>query len=171
VTRGKWVLDNVLGEPPAPPPAGVDTMGELPSQPANILLRDPSCAQCHVKMDPIGYALENFDGAGQWRQTDHANAAIVPIGFLPDGQKMDGPAGLKAYLAQHRGAYVRVLSENLLSYSQGRRLKDWERQSLADIAEMVEPSSYSFSSLILEVVRSAPFQMGQREPEVAGKSN
>lgn len=162
VIRGKWVMDNLLGESIASPPPEVIAQSERPSQPGSNLFQNPTCAQCHAKMDPIGYSLENFDTIGRWRSND-GTKPIEAKGVLADGEVLLGPEPLKAYLLKHDRALVRVLSEKLLSYARGRKISDRERHALAGIPDAVAAHQFHFSRVVVEVVQSAPFQMGRRE--------
>ncbi len=163
VIRGKWVLENLLGESVASRPPEVEPNSDRPSQPDTNVFQNPTCAQCHSRMDPIGYALENFGPTGQWR-TEHGNKAIIAKGVLPDGEILTGPGDLRSYLVNRNQLFVRVLAEKLLTYARGRRLTDHDRQALAGIPDVVAGQHLRFSRLILEVVQSAPFQMGRQNP-------
>src|SRR5262249_13133504 len=121
VLRGKWLLENILGTPPPPPPPNVPSLKETgdSGKPASVRERmeihrkDPVCASCHSRMDPLGFALENFDAIGRWRTADDGNTAIDPAGTLPDGTRFDGPAGLRQALLKRSDAFVRTLTEKL----------------------------------------------------------
>jgi hypothetical protein len=162
VIRGKWVLENLFGESISSPPPEAMNSAERPSQPGTILFQNSTCAQCHAKMDPIGYTLENFDPLGHWR-SKKADIRIDPTGILPDGETLHGPDELKPYLVRNHSLFVRTLSEKLASYARGRRLSDSERQALAAIPSALAQHQFHFSRLILEVVQSVPFQAGRRD--------
>jgi len=166
VQRGKWVLENLLGTAPPPPPAAVP---ELKAAPHGKLLSmreqmqehrtDPTCAACHARMDPIGFALENYDAVGRWRATD-AEATIDASGRLPDGTEFDGPAGLsRLLLTKYRDDFVRTATEKLLTYALGRGVEYYDAPTIRSIGRDAAGDNYRISSLILAVVRSAPFQM------------
>jgi hypothetical protein len=171
VIRGKWVLENFLGESIASPPADVMNRGEQARQAETNLSQNPTCAQCHARMDPIGLTLEHFDPLGRWRARN-ADVQIDATGVLPDGETLHGPEELKAYLARHHDRFVRTLREKLVAYAHGRRLSDCEREALAAIPATVARQQDHFSRVILEVVQSVPFQAGQCDPAAssAGRS-
>ncbi|MSQ95648.1 MAG: DUF1592 domain-containing protein [Gemmataceae bacterium] len=162
IWRGKWVLDNLLGEPPAGAPPEVLANREPQFESGLVRLQSAACAHCHAKMDPIGFALDKFDMHGKTRTTGGA-ASLEPVRVLPDGKTLNGPEDLKAYLLSHHELFVGVLTEKLLSHSQGRKLGDRDRQALAGVAERVAQKQFHFSHVILEVVQSAPFQIGRSE--------
>lgn len=165
VQRGKWILESLLGTPPPPPPADVP---ELKAAPHGKLLSmreqmqvhrtNPTCAACHARMDPIGFALENYDAVGRWRATD-AGAAIDASGELPDGTEFDGPAGLsRLLLTKYRGDFVRTATEKLLTYALGRGIEYYDQPTIRSIDREAARDNYRISSLILAVVKSTPFQ-------------
>ena len=162
VIRGKWVLENLLGESISSPRPEVVSRGEPPSQPGTNVFQNPTCAQCHARTDPIGYTLENFDALGRWR-SKYANAPIDPTGVLPDGETLHRPEGLKAYLLKHHKQFVRALSERLLAYALGRKLTDHDRAALVHIPDRVAAHEFRFSRVALEVARSEPFLAGRRD--------
>ncbi|HEY8503799.1 MAG TPA: DUF1592 domain-containing protein, partial [Gemmataceae bacterium] len=172
VKRGKWVLENLLGTPPPPPPPDA---GELSEAKEEILKgslrerleqhrRDPTCAVCHQRMDPIGFGLENFDGIGAWRGKD-GNFAIDPSGELPDGSRFDGPAGLRAVLKKRADEFRRCTAEKLLTYALGRGLEHYDRCAVEEIVASMKKGGDRFSALALAVVKSDPFRKrsGKRE--------
>lgn len=167
VVRGKWLLENMLGAPPPPPPPDVPTLtentrGEQPKSMRELLdahRRNPTCAACHVRMDPLGFALENFDGLGKWR----AESGGIPIdaaASLADGTAFEGAAGLKKLLVSHRDEFVRTLTEKLLSYALGRGLEYFDLPTVRQIARDAGSRDHRWSALILGIVRSTPFTMG-----------
>jgi len=173
VKRGKWVLDNLLGEPPPEPPANVPLLDEGAAAVASASLRerleqhraDPNCAVCHRKMDPLGFALENFDAVGQWRTKD-GKFEVDPSGELPGGQTFKGPAELKQILKQSsRDQFVNCLAEKMLIYALGRGLERFDRPAVAKITDSLAKNDYRFAVLVTEIVRSEPFQKTQREME------
>jgi hypothetical protein len=165
VKRGKWILDNILGAPPAPPPPGA---GDLKEDRRSVLsgsLRqrmerhraNPSCASCHRRMDPLGFGLENFDAIGAWRSHD-GGFVIDASGTLPDGQSFNGPAEWRAILRKQQGAFAHCLAEKLLIYARGRGVERYERRVVTGIVHNLARNDYRFSALVLAIVRSDPFQ-------------
>jgi len=172
VLRGKWVLENVLNAPPPDPPAGVPRLDEA-TVGASASMRqqmeahrtNPTCASCHVRMDPLGFGLENYDAIGAWRTQD-GKFPIDPAGALPDGRSFHGPEELKAILKQDRDAFAQGLTEKLLTYALGRGLERYDKKTVRAIAGRLPARDYRFSALVLEIVSSLPFQMrkGERSP-------
>jgi mono/diheme cytochrome c family protein len=167
VSRGKWVLENLLSAAPPPPPPdvpalkteGKDTGKTLTMRDAMIQHRaNPACAGCHSRMDPIGFAMENFDGIGRWRDQDAGNP-IDTSGVFPGGEKFDGMAGLKAALLSHPEEFVSTITEKLMMYGVGRNVQFYDRPAIRAIIRHAAPNNYTFASLVLGVVESAPFQM------------
>jgi len=169
--RGKWVLENLLGTPPPPPPANVPSLNES-NIGTEVSLRqrleqhrkDPSCSVCHNVMDPIGFGLENYDAVGAWRTHD-GKFPIETAGTLPGGKTFSGSQGLKQVLKTQSDAFVHNVTEKMLTYSLGRGLERFDRPTVDTIAKQVAANDYRFSALIMEVVKSKPFQM--RSEEVA----
>ena len=175
VTRGKWVLENVLGAPPPTPPPGVETNLEKdPAQAKATSLRQrmeqhrnsPVCASCHRLMDPIGFSLENFDHTGKWRALD-GKAPIDASGVMVDGSRLDGPATLRRALLGHADVFADVFAERLLTYAAGRGLRPQDMPAVRAITRAAAQNKYRFSSFILGVARSAPFQMKTKAAEAA----
>ena len=170
--RGKWVLENILGAPPPPPPPNVpslkdnkDTRSLTMRQRMEQHRANPVCATCHSRMDPLGFALENFDAVGKWR-TKESNKPIDPSGTTPDGVKFEGPAGLRKVLLTKRDEFVSTVTEKLLTYSVGRPVDYFDQPSIRKIMHEAAASDYRWSSLVLAIVNSTPFQMrtaGNRE--------
>lgn len=165
VLRGKWVLENILDAPPPAPPPGVPNLdvsavGSAKSLRAQLEehRKNPTCASCHSRMDPLGFGLENFDAIGAWRKKD-GTVAIDSSGSLPDGRKFVGPDGLRTVLNTDRDAFVQGLSSKMLTYALGRGLERNDRLTVRDIAKNVAAKDYRFSSMVLEIVTSRPFQM------------
>jgi hypothetical protein len=166
VLRGKWVLSNILGTPPPPPPPNVPPLKDNGSGSAALSMRErmaqhranPACSGCHQLMDPIGFSLENYDAIGRWRGRD-GSAVIDASGNLPDGAKFDGVAGLKQSLLNHPELFVSTVSEKLLTYALGRGIDYYDAAPVRKIVREARTSDYSFSSLILGIVNSAPVQM------------
>jgi hypothetical protein len=163
VKRGKWILDNILGTPPPPPPADVEVLkegGELQGtlrQRMEQHRKDPTCASCHARMDPLGFGFENFDAVGAWR-TKEGRHAIDPSGVLPDGASFKGPVQLRAILKKKRDLFARCLSEKLLTYALGRGTERSDRCFIDEIARDLAKGDYKFSRLVLAIVKSEPFQ-------------
>ena len=175
VQRGKYVMEVLLGTPPPPPP------GAVPALPENAELRtahvarplsvrerleqhrkDPACAACHQLMDPIGFALENYDAIGMWRTND-SGFRIDASGTMFDGAKLDGPVSLRAALASHSDAFLGTFTENLLAYGMGRVPESYDMPVVRAIQHEAAGSNNHFSSFILGIVKSAPFQMRRAE--------
>src|SRR5690606_16520806 len=171
VSRGAWVLENLLGTPPPAPPAGVETNLEptAASSPDPTSLRqrlerhrsDPSCASCHALIDPIGFALENFDLIGRWRETD-GRVPIDASSMLWDGTEIDGPASLRAALLDRRELFVTHATEKLLTYALGRPLASTDMPTVRDITRAAADDEYRFSALVLGIVESVPFRMREK---------
>jgi mono/diheme cytochrome c family protein len=167
VLRGKYVLENLLASPPPPPPPNVPSLktegaksGEqLSLRQAMVRHRaDPACANCHARMDPIGFALENFDAVGQWRDHDGSNAIDVSS-KLPDGTVVDGVAGVKQLVLKDPQRFVGAMTEKLLMYGIGRNVQYFDAPAVRKIVRDAAAGDYKFESLVLGVARSAPFQM------------
>jgi mono/diheme cytochrome c family protein len=164
--RGKWVLLQILGTPPPPPPPNVPSLKDDATT-KNLTMRErmelhrtnPTCAACHRLMDPLGFALENFDGLGQWRDTTGLGSAIDASGVLPDGTKFDGPAGLRDVLMSKKEMFVETFTEQLLTYALGRGVEEYDRPVLRQIMREAHSADYRWSSIILGIINSAPFQM------------
>ena len=165
VIRGKWVLENLLGTPPPPPPPDVPNLEETKIG-VSASLREqlelhrakPSCAVCHNQMDALGFALENYDAAGAWR-THEGKFAIDNSGTLPDGRAIRGPRELKQVLRERSDLFTRNVSEKLLTYALGRGLESYDGTVVDDIARQVKDGGHRFSTLVLAIVNSKPFQM------------
>jgi mono/diheme cytochrome c family protein len=165
VQRGKWILTNLLGIPPTPPPPNVPALKENgDGKPLSLRERmeqhraDPVCAGCHKVMDPIGFALENFDGVGQWRAMDDGSP-IDPSGTLYNGVKVDGPVALRQMLAGHQDVFAGVITEKLLTYALGRGLQYYDMPAVRKIVHDASAQNLRWSSLVLGVVESIPFEM------------
>jgi uncharacterized protein DUF1592/uncharacterized protein DUF1588/uncharacterized protein DUF1587/uncharacterized protein DUF1585/uncharacterized protein DUF1595/cytochrome c len=165
VLRGKWILENLLNAPPPPPPPDVPNLDEA-SVGTSVSLRqqlekhraNATCAACHSRMDPLGFGLENYDGIGAWR-TEDGKFPIDAAGSLPDGRSFQGPEGLKKILREDRNAFAECLTEKLLTYSLGRGLEPYDKPTVKAIVRKLAANDYRFSSLVLEIVNSLPFQM------------
>ena len=163
VLRGKYVLTNLLGTPPPSPPAVVPPLDENPGQAKSMRDRmeehrkSPACSGCHKLMDPIGLALENFDGIGRWRTVDNG-AIIDPASELADGTRIDGPVALRQAILRRPDMFARNMTEMLLSYGLGHGIEYYDMPFVRAIVKDAERSGYRFSSLVLGIVKSAPFQ-------------
>ncbi|HEY7169563.1 MAG TPA: DUF1592 domain-containing protein [Vicinamibacterales bacterium] len=170
VLRGKWLLENILGTPPPPPPPNVPALKDTgeSGKPASVRERmelhrkNPVCASCHARMDPLGFALENFDGIGRWRTADEGDTPIDASGVMPDGTKFQGVAGLRAALVAHREEFAYTVAEKLLTYALGRGLEYYDQPAVRKIVKAAAADDDRWSSVILGVVKSAPFQMRLR---------
>src|SRR5262249_15969599 len=165
VLRGKWILENLLASPPPPPPGDVPILDEEVIG-KSVSLRqqlekhrtNPPCAACHARMDPLGFALEHFDAIGRWRDKDGA-FDIDTSGALPDGKPFQGYKDLQKILKAEPRKFAECLTEKLLIYALGRGLERYDRATVRAIAEGAARHDYRFSSLVLGVVQSLPFQM------------
>jgi hypothetical protein len=164
VQRGKWVLEQVLGTPPPDPPADVPALEDSKKLEGSLRQRmeqhriNPSCAVCHQRMDPIGFAFENYDAIGRWRDKDEG-FKIDPAGVLPDGKTFKGPKELKTILRGKKDLFARSLSEKVLTYALGRGLEYYDRCAVDKIVAALEKNDYRFSTLLSAVVQSEPFLM------------
>ena len=165
VKRGKFVLEQILNTPPPPPPEDVpelEDQKELKGTLRQIMEQHRAnavCASCHRRMDPLGFAFENFDPVGVWRDKD-GDVAVDASGELPDGRTFKGPDGLKqAAQSKIIACLCAVLSEKMLTYALGRGLELYDRRAVDKIVEAVTKEDYRFAALISEIVKSDPFQM------------
>jgi cytochrome c551/c552 len=172
VSRGKWILQNILGAPPPEPPPGVETNLEPDPKALKVTsLRErmelhrtnPVCASCHSLMDPIGFSLENFDLVGKWRDKDGATL-IDPSGTLVDGSTVKGPSDLRNALLDRSDAFVTSATERLMTYALGRVVDHHDMPAVRAVVRGSAQNDYRFSALVLEIVRSAPFQMKIKKP-------
>lgn len=171
VLRGKWILENILGTPPPSPPPNVPALKEnvagMKAQSIRQLLEqhraNPNCATCHRVMDPLGFSLENFDAIGKWRTDDGGNP-IDASGQLADGTKVNGPIALRQALMKHPQQFVGTLTEKLMSYALGRSIAYYDMPTVRQIVRQVANDNYRFSSIIMGVVQSSPFQL-RKVPE------
>jgi mono/diheme cytochrome c family protein len=169
VLRGKWILENMLNAPPPDPPAGVPRLDEAKVG-ADAPLRQqleahrtqPMCAACHQKMDPLGFSLENYDAIGSWREAD-GKWPIDASGTLPDGRNFSGASGLASVLGEDREAFARAVTAKMLTFALGRGLERYDRRTVEAIAGRLAASDYRFSALVLEIVKSLPFQRRREE--------
>ena len=170
VLRGKWILENLLGTPPPPPPPNVPALPDIAAKSAGSLREEleqhrsnPSCASCHGRLDPLGFALENFDAVGRYRSED-GGEAIESSGTLPDGTEVDGFFGLRDVLLARRREFVEALSEKLLTYALGRGVEYYDRPAVRNIRRRVEAGDFRFSALVEAIVESVPFR-SRRTPD------
>jgi hypothetical protein len=173
VIRGAWILENILGTPPAAPPPDVEAFqenkdGEKAKTVRAIMEQHrskPACNACHGVMDPIGFALENFDAIGEWRSQDRwAGVPIEASSELIDGTTVNGPADLRKALLERSPQFVRTLTEKLMTYGMGRSVEYYDMPTVRQIVRDAARDNYRFSSLVMGVVKSAPFQM-RKVPE------
>ena len=173
VVRGKWVLENLLGAPPPNPPANVPPLRESATGTKDVSVRarleehreNPVCAACHTKMDPIGFALENFDGTGVWRTKDGLDP-IDASGTMVDGTPVNGPASLRAALMARSDVFIRNLTQKLLTYGLGRGVEYYDMPAVRAIDRDAARENNRFSAIILGIVKSVPFQMRRAAPDV-----
>jgi hypothetical protein len=177
VLRGKWVLESLLGTPPPQPPAnvpGLKDSGEN-GRPASVRARleahrkNPVCAACHTSMDPLGFALENFDATGKWRTVD-AGTPVDASGVLPNGTTFQGPNGLRTALLARREQFVGAMTEKLLAYALGRQLDASDMPTVRRIVRDSGPGGYRWRAIITAIVKSGPFLMRAAPAEGAAPS-
>ena len=174
VLRGKYLLDNVLGAPPPPPPPNVPPLVEVHGgQPAASMRArmeahrsNPVCATCHARMDPLGFALENFDAIGKYRTVD-GPSTIDPSGALPDGTKFKTSGEFRQALLTHRNDFVRTFTEKLMTYALGRVVQASDMPVVRAVIRDAAPTNYTWSSLVLGIIKSVPFQMRAAPPPVS----
>ena len=176
VTRGRWILENVLGTPAPVPPPGIDTNLEKDAEQVKVTsLRQrlelhrkvEPCASCHKIMDPIGFALENFDMVGTWREFDNGKTPIDSSGQLVDGTKLQGVADLRNALLSRREMFVSTATQKLLTYALGRTVQYYDLPAVRAIVRKAAQNDYKFSSLVLGVVQSDPFQKKMKLKKVS----
>jgi hypothetical protein len=171
VLRGKWLLNNIFGLPVPPPPPGVDTNLEDKPGAKTLTMRErlaqhrnnPSCNSCHSAIDPLGFALENFDVIGGWRTKDETGRSVDAKGALASGAEFEGLTGLRGVLLEQREQFPRTVTEKLLAYALGRRLEYYDRPAVRRIVRDAAAFDYRWSSIILGIVESPTFLMGRRE--------
>jgi hypothetical protein len=175
VLRGKWVLENLLGLPVPPPPPDVPSLkgnseGEKPRTLREQLAEhraDPVCASCHKVMDPVGFALENFDAVGAWR-TREPGGPIDASGQLADGTKVNGVVTLRDAILDKPDLFVATMTEKLMIYALGRGVDARDMPAVRGVIRGAEKNDYRFSSIVLGIVRSVPFQMRTTPGEESG---
>ena len=164
--RGKWLLENILAAPVPPPPPNLPPLeaSNNPAKPRTVRemlevhRKNPVCASCHARMDPLGFSLENFDAIGHWRTTD-AGSPIDTSGVLLDGTKVSGPAELRQALVAHKEQFVGAVTGKLMTYALGREMEYYDAPTIRGVVRTAAHDDYRWSSVILQIVKSAPFQM------------
>jgi hypothetical protein len=167
VLRGKWLLQNILGAPPPSPPAIVPALGEnVPGiQPLSVRerleqhRRNPACASCHALIDPLGFALENFDATGAWRDRGENGKTIDSSATLTDGTRVAGPASLRKALVDRQGDFSATVAEKLLTYALGRGIEPYDAPAIRKIVREAAAENDCWSAMIRAVVRSVPFRL------------
>jgi len=167
VLRGKWVLENIMGVAPPPPPPNVPPLqdnspvGRIPTMRERMAQHrtNPACSSCHQLMDPIGLSMDNFDATGRWRNRNEGDLPIDASGALPGGAVYDGVAGLKQALMNRPELFTSTVSEKLMTYALGRGMDPDDAPAIRSIVRDARANNYRFSSLILGIVKSTPFQM------------
>ncbi len=163
--RGKYILDVIFGTPPPPPPANAGMFkdeNDKNKQPKTFRERmamhasNPACASCHRKMDPLGFAMDNFDGSGVWRDDDHGKPLDI-VGELPTGEKMEGFAGLKKVVLDRKENFIRSMTEQMMTYALGRELDYYDELPLRDITARLQKNDDRFSEMVLGIAESYPF--------------
>ncbi len=168
VIRGNWVLENVIGTPPPPPPADVPSLDDNTVD-ATLSMRDrlaqhranPACAGCHDLMDPVGFALENYDAVGRWREFEDG-ADIDVSGGLPDGSEFIGVGPLEKGLLERPELFVKTLSQKLMTFALGRGVEPYDAPAIRKVIREAEQNDFSFSSIIVGITKSVPFQMREK---------
>jgi len=171
VLRGVWVLDNIFGAPPPPPPPNVPALEDA-SVSASLPMRqrlgahraNPACASCHRTIDPVGFALENFDAVGRWRDHDGDSGPVDVSGALPGSDPFHGVAGLEEGLLRRPELFAGRLTEKLLTFALGRGVEYYDAPAVRKILRDAEPGGYRYSSILLGIVKSVPFQMRRSRP-------
>jgi len=175
--RGKWILTNLLGNPPNPPPPNVPPLKENEAGAKKLSLRErmeehranAACAGCHKVMDPLGFSLENFDAVGQWRIHDDG-AKIDPSGTLFNGASVDGPVALRNMLTSKPDIFAKVLTEKLMTYALGRGVEYSDMPTVREILRDAAGNDYRFSSIVLGIVKSTPFKMKEKQSQDGGSA-
>jgi len=173
VIRGKWILDNILGATPPPPPPNVPDLVEERDPRKVLPMREqlathranPVCASCHAQMDQLGFALENFDAIGEWREVYASGLPIDASAELPDGTTFDGPTQLRAVLLSRSDDFVTTVTDRLLTYALGRGLEATDAPAVRQIKREAAGENYRFTALIQGIVASVPFRMRMAEEQ------
>jgi hypothetical protein len=180
VLRGKFILANIEGVPPANPPPNVPTLNDKDIGTTKALTvrqmmaqhrASPACSSCHAVMDPLGFALENFDGTGMWRDKDRfANTLIDSAGELPDGTKLNGPNDLRKALLRKPEQFVQTFVEGLLTYAMGRTKEYYDMPTVRKIVRETAAKDYKFSAIVQAAVKSEQFRMRRVPPPAQSAS-
>ena len=165
VKRGKWVLETILATPPPPPLPDAGELKDETDEDRKLSLRqrlekhraDPSCANCHKRMDPIGFAFENYDAIGAWREQDGPHP-VESAASLPDGSSFNGPVELRALLLSRKDDFVRCLTEKMVTFALGRGVEYYDASTIRGIRKALADNNYRISTLVTEIARSYPFQ-------------
>lgn len=168
VVRGFWVLDSLLGMPPPPPPPDVPDLQTVTEDGRPLSMRaqmerhraSPSCAVCHVRMDPLGFSLENFDAIGRWRQSS-GGQPVDASSVFPDGTPIKGVAGLRAFVVKHQDSYVTTFTAKMLTYALGRHVDYRDQPAIREVLRKAAPSGYRWSAIVQGIVSSQPFLFGR----------
>jgi hypothetical protein len=168
VVRGFWILESLLGMPPPPPPPDIPDLKTVTDDGRPLSMRrqmerhreNPSCAVCHVRMDPLGFSLENFDAIGRWRTTT-GGLPVDASAVFADGTPIDGVAGLRAFVLKHQDRYVHTFVSKMLTYALGRHLTYHDEPAVRRIVRDAAPSGYRWSAIVRGIVSSTPFRMGR----------
>jgi hypothetical protein len=168
VVRGFWVLESLLGMPPPPPPPDIPDLTTVSDDGRPLSMRaqmekhraSPACSVCHVRMDPLGFSLENFDALGRWRQTS-GGLPVDASAVFADGTPIDGVAGLRAFILKHQDSYVHTFVSKMLTYALGRQVDYRDQPAIRRIVRDAEASGYRWSAIVRGIVSSIPFQMGR----------
>jgi hypothetical protein len=165
VLRGKWLLNNILGLHVPPPPPGVDT--NIADRPGAVMRsirerlaehrKNPSCNNCHVSIDPLGFALENYDVIGGWRTVDESGHAVDPSSVTVSGRKISGLPGLRSLLLDNPEQFPRTVTEKLMAYALGRKLEYYDMPAVRKVARDAASQQYRWSAIVLGIVRNANF--------------
>ena len=167
------MLGNLLGTPPPPPPPNIPALRTESQQNGKALTMreamvqhraNPMCGSCHGRMDPIGFALDNFDAVGRWRTTGESGTPIDASGALPDGSTFTGVVGLREYLVSHPAQFITTMTENLSTYAVGRTLEYYDASVVRKVVRDAAGDNYRFSSLVLGIINSTPFRMRLAQP-------
>jgi hypothetical protein len=169
VIRGKYVLQNILGTPPAPPPADVPLLSESAGdgtrsmrEQLEVHRRNPSCAACHRNMDPLGFGLENYDAIGRWRDMD-GRFQVDASGTLPDGQRFGTAAEMRALLVSQLPQFSRNLTSRMMTYALRRGLERYDRRTVESVHRAVAADGYRLRTIVYQIVKSLPFQARRGE--------
>ena len=168
VVRGFWVLESLLGMPPPPPPPDIPDLKTVTEDGTPLSMRaqmerhrqNPACSVCHVRMDPLGFSLENFDAIGRWRQTS-GGIPVDASAVFADGTLIDGVAGLRAFIVKHQASYIHTFVSKMLAYALGRQLDYRDQPAIRRVVRDAAASGYRWSAIVRGIVSSMPFQMGR----------